>query len=90
MVTLPVEAADNYILIHDMLSSGMACARINCAHDDAVQWLKMVENIRHASKETGRYCQILFDLAGPKLRTGAMVPGPAVLHIKIHRDEYGK
>ena len=89
MVTLPVEAADNYTLIHDMLSSGMACARINCAHDDAVQWLKMVDNIRHASKETGRHCQILFDLAGPKLRTGAMVPGPAILHIKIHRDEYG-
>ncbi len=89
MVTLPVEAADNYTLIHDMLSSGMACARINCAHDDAVQWLKMVYNIRRASKETGRHCQILFDLAGPKLRTGAMVPGPAILHIKIRRDEYG-
>jgi len=89
MVTLPVEAADNYTLIHEMLVSGMGCARINCAHDNAAQWLKMVDNIRHASKETGRHCQILFDLAGPKLRTGAMMPGPAILHIKIQRDEYG-
>jgi pyruvate kinase len=30
------------------------------------------------------------DLGGPKLRTGAMVPGPEVLHLRPKRDNLGK
>lgn len=89
MVTMPGVAADDYGLVREMLVFGMDCARINCSHDDAVRWGRMVVNIRQAAQETGRNCQIMFDLSGPKLRTGDMVAGPAVLHIKIKRDELG-
>jgi pyruvate kinase len=89
MVTMPGEAADDYDLVRDMLDLGMDCARINCAHDDAAAWERMVANIRQAIKETGRNCLIMFDLSGPKLRTGDMAAGPPILHIKIKRDEFG-
>lgn len=89
MVTLPSEAAGDFSLVREMLTLGMDCARINCAHDTAASWKQMVANIRRAERETRRTCRILFDLSGPKLRTGEIAPGPPVLHIKIKRDELG-
>jgi pyruvate kinase len=71
MVTLPGEAQDDYRLIYELISTGMNCARINCAHDDEQTWVKMVANIRQAAKEIGRECRILMDLGGPKPRIGA-------------------
>jgi len=90
MVTLPEEAANDYGLIKDMLINGMDCARINCAHDTPEVWARMIEQIRHASRETGKPCRVLMDLGGPKLRTGEIAPGPAVLKWKPRRDSYGK
>lgn len=90
MVTLPREAADDYTLIKEMLLKGMDCARINCAHDDPAVWLRIVDQIKHACRETGRSCRILMDLGGPKLRTGAIAPGPAILKWQPKRDSHGK
>lgn len=89
MVTLPSEAAGDFPLVREMLTLGMDCARINCAHDSAASWEQMVANVRQAERETKHACRILFDLSGPKLRTGEIAPGPEVLHIKIKRDELG-
>ncbi len=89
MVTLPSEAAEDYTLIHDLLASGMDCARINCAHDGPIEWAKMIEHIRNAEKEMRRPCTVMMDLAGPKLRTGRIASGPAVLKAKPRRDAYG-
>lgn len=90
MVTLPGEAADDYSLIKDMLIHGMDCARINCAYDTPEIWARMIKQIHHARRETGRHCRILMDLGGPKLRTGEIAQGPAVLKWKPQRDIYGK
>jgi len=90
MVTMPREAADNYMFVHDLLKSGMNCMRINCAHDDVSTWSKMIENLRTATEATNYTCRIMMDLAGPKLRTGALKPGPAVLKIHPKRDQFGK
>ena len=38
MVTMPSEAADDYLLVHTSAQQGMDCMRINCAHDDAAAW----------------------------------------------------
>ena len=89
MITMPSEAADDYRLIREMLESGMDCARINCAHDTPEVWAKIIEQIRLASRETGRHCRILMDLGGPKLRTGEIANGPAVLKWKPQRDLFG-
>ncbi len=90
MVTLPTDAADNPALAREMLAAGMNVARINCAHDDAPAWERMVANIRAAAADHGVECRIVMDLAGPKLRTGELKPGPKVIHIRPKRDPLGR
>src|SRR5271157_1434999 len=46
--------------------------RINCAHDDAAAWERMIGFARAAEVVTGRRLRVLMDLAGPKIRTGAV------------------
>lgn len=89
MVTLPTEAADDPGFVEQLLIRGMDCARINCAHDDKDAWLRMASNVRKAERDTGRSCKILMDLPGPKLRTGPLSPGPAVVRLRPERDEHG-
>lgn len=89
LVTLPKETADDYVLVKEMLERGMDCARINCAHDDLPVWSRIIENIKHARRETGRHCRILIDLGGPKLRTGEITLAPAILKWQPHRDVHG-
>jgi len=90
MVTLPTEAADNRALVEEMLAAGMNMARINTAHDDAVAWEKMIANVRQAAADADVECRIIMDLAGPKLRTGELKPGPRVIHIRPKRDPLGR
>lgn len=90
MVTMPSEAADDESLIHNLLQRGMDCMRINCAHDDAATWLRMIEHMKRAALTLGRSCRIVMDLAGPKLRTGPLEPGPTVVRIRPRRDVYGR
>jgi pyruvate kinase len=87
---MPSEAASNYTLVRDMVAAGMDCMRINCAHDSEPAWLAMVENLHRAEKEVGRKCRILMDIAGPKLRTGKLEPGPQVMRIRPERDAFGR
>jgi pyruvate kinase len=90
MVTMPSEAATDYDLVRDLILHGMDCMRINCAHDGPEAWSAMVRNVRRAVKETGRPCKIAMDLAGPKLRTGPIEHGPAVLKFRPQRDDFGR
>lgn len=90
MVTLPNTAATEPELVDRLVSLGMNCARINCAHDDAMIWGQMIENLRIASQKHNRKIKIAMDLAGPKLRTGAMIPGPKVIHIRPRKDDLGR
>lgn len=90
MVTLSGEVADDYPLIRDLVSAGMDCARINCAHDSKEIWIKIIDNISRAKKETGSSCKVLMDLAGLKLRTGPLKPGPRVIRVRPKRDFFGK
>lgn len=87
MVTLPSEAADAPTLVDDLVAGGMSVARINCAHDDAEAWARMAAHVRAAS--VARPVRVLMDLAGPKLRTGALEAGPRVVHWGPRRDERG-
>jgi pyruvate kinase len=89
LVTLPGTAANDYTLIRDMLRQGMDCARINCAHDDAAVWERLIRQVKRARRETGRPCRILMDLGGPKLRTGEIALAPPVLRWQPRRDIYG-
>ena len=90
MVTLPQEAAQDAGLAQSMVEAGMDVARINCAHDGPPQWEAMAAHVRQASRSAGREVRVLMDLAGPKLRTGPIAPGPAVLKLKPVRDIFGR
>lgn len=80
MVTLPSEAATDPHIVRAMLDRGMDVARINCAHDDADAWARMIANLRAAEEKTGLACKISMDLGGPKSRTAHVVqPKKALL-----------
>jgi len=90
MVTLPSTAAEDPKYIRKLLKAGMNSARINCAHDDASVWQLMIDHLETAKTVTGKSCKIMMDLGGPKLRTGPMIEGPKVLHIRPARNDLGE
>jgi pyruvate kinase len=90
MVTLPTEAADSPEMIDRFVDAGMDVARINCAHDGPDVWSRLAAHVRAAGRRKGTDVRVLMDLAGPKLRTGPMSPGPAVAKLKPRRDVFGR
>ena len=90
MVTMPGGAADDPSIILRALERGMDIMRINCAHDDAAAWMRMVTHVQASAHQLGRECRIEFDLAGPKLRTGSVLSGPEVVKFKPLRDLLGR
>ena len=90
MVTMPSEAAQGAGYIHELVAQGMNIMRINCAHDGPEQWGRMISHLRTAEKKLGRSCLISFDLAGPKLRTGPIRPGPRVARWRPKRNRLGQ
>lgn len=83
MVTLPAEAADNFDLIHGLAMRGMDCARINCAHENAAIWQKMIENVRRSAAAVGRPIRVCMDIAGPKARTADVITPPDRSRLEI-------
>jgi pyruvate kinase len=69
MVTLASDAAEDRHLVRELIAHGTNLVRINCAHDDASAWAKMVRNVRDTSAALGRPCIVTMDLEGPKVRT---------------------
>ncbi len=76
LVTVPREAADGDGFMMRLAELGVEAVRINCAHDDPDVWARMIEAVNSAAGKTGRRMKVLMDLAGPKIRTGAVrTPG---------------
>jgi pyruvate kinase len=50
----------------------------------------MIGNVRAAATDADTECRVMMDLAGPKLRTGELQPGPGVIHIRPKRDPMGR
>jgi pyruvate kinase len=90
MVTMPSEAATDADLVRGFVRRGMNIARINCAHDDVQAWRAMTRNVRDAADRLGTTCLVAMDLAGPKLRTGPLEPGPRVAKLRPQRNPLGQ
>jgi pyruvate kinase len=90
MVTLPSEAAWEAGLVRGLVERGMNVARINCAHDDPEAWRAMARHVRQAAESIGKTCLIAMDLAGPKLRTGPLQPGPRSVKLRPHKNIVGE
>jgi len=80
------QASEDEKFVKSFMKSGMDCARINCSHDNEIVWKQIIENIKEIDSE----CKIMMDLGGPKIRTGKMMPGHKVIHIKPKKDVLGK
>ncbi|WP_291864635.1 pyruvate kinase [Accumulibacter sp.] len=90
MVTMPSEAAADPSFVSNLLAQGMDIMRINCAHDSADVWGRMVDQLRQAERKLGRSCKVCCDLAGPKLRTGAVESSPGVVKWRPQRNALGQ
>ena len=90
MVTLPSEAATDAGLVDRIVAAGAEVVRINCAHDRPEVWSAMIRNVRRAERAHGRRIAVTMDLAGPKLRTGPIEPGPQVQKVRPVRDALGR
>jgi pyruvate kinase len=89
MVTMPGTAAHDPVLVRALLAQGMDIMRINCAHDGEAEWGGMLGHLAAARTAVDAPCRVLMDLGGPKLRTGVLEPGPAVVRLRPRRDAYG-
>ncbi len=72
LVTLPSQAADDPGFCQKLAQAGVEAVRINCAHDTPDIWARMIANVDHAAETGERRMKVLMDLAGPKIRTGAV------------------
>ena len=70
LVTCPTEAGDDPSFMLELAQHGVEAIRINCAHDDASTWQRMIDHAKRAEATTGHRLRVLMDLAGPKIRTG--------------------
>ena len=82
LVTCPTEAADDPSFMLGLAERGVEAVRINCAHDDADRWARMIGHLRAAEAKTGRRLKVFMDLAGPKIRTGEVRAPPERRHIR--------
>lgn len=80
LVTLGSDAADDPGVLRDMVRRGADAVRINCAHDDAAAWARMIGHLRAA--EAGRRIPLLMDIAGPKVRIGAILAPPERMRLQ--------
>ncbi|MDD4887460.1 MAG: pyruvate kinase [Thiomonas sp.] len=88
MVTLATEDAQDVAGLRALTEAGMDVARINCAHDDVATWQRMVDLVHGTDAAPSPLVQI--DLAGPKSRTGELLPQGRILHLRPRHDVRGQ
>jgi pyruvate kinase len=72
-------SSSDYETIKELILTGMNVARLNFSHGTHEEHQALIENIRRASRDTGRLLGILLDLQGPKIRVGRFAQGQAAL-----------
>lgn len=68
-------ASESVEKLTQLIESGMNVARLNFSHGDFEEHGQRIQNIREASKMTGKTVAILLDTKGPEIRTNNMVNG---------------
>jgi pyruvate kinase len=65
-------ASNNVEVLKQLMNNGMSVARLNFSHGDHSYHLESMESVREACRQTGKYCAIMMDTKGPKVRTGKL------------------
>ena len=72
-------ACDSEEMIRDLMRTGMDVARLNFSHGTHSEHARRIQRLRRAARDLKRTICILQDLQGPKIRTGRLQDGKAVL-----------
>ncbi|KAK8583463.1 hypothetical protein V6N12_067737 [Hibiscus sabdariffa] len=89
MTTVGEEAIESETLIADLIKAGTSIIRINCAHGSPESWSEIIRRVKRSSQMLEASCKILMDLAGPKLRTDDLKPGPCVVKVSPKKNATG-
>jgi pyruvate kinase len=89
MVTVGEEAIESDTLITNLIKMGTSIIRINCAHGNPSVWREIIRRVKRSSQMQEKPCRILMDLAGPKIRTGKLMPGPCMMKISPKKNATG-
>jgi pyruvate kinase len=69
-------ASKSQEILEKMIRAGMNIARLNFSHGEFPDHKAVIENIRAASRATGKRVAIMGDLPGPKMRIGKLDEEP--------------
>jgi pyruvate kinase len=69
-------ASESQEILEKMIRAGMNIARLNFSHGEFSYHKAVIENIRAASRATGKRVAIMGDLPGPKMRIGKLDEEP--------------
>ena len=83
MATLAAETAGDPDAIRRLVTMGVDCVRINCAHEGPAAWRAMTAHVREAGREAGRHVPVSMDIAGPKVRLRGVKEGG----VRFHRGD---
>jgi len=72
-------ASRSETVLKRLISGGMNVARLNFAHGSLEEHKENIRNIRATAAKLNRYCQIMVDLPGPKIRIGKLIDEPLLL-----------
>jgi pyruvate kinase len=72
-------ASNTPAMLEKMINAGMNIARLNFSHGEFPDHKDVIENIRAASRTTGKRVAIMGDLPGPKMRIGKLDDEPLEL-----------
>jgi pyruvate kinase len=72
-------ASRSEAVLEQLIFQGMNVARLNFAHGTLQEHRENIRRIRAAAARTERYCLIMADLPGPKIRIGKLMSEPLLL-----------
>jgi pyruvate kinase len=72
-------ATDGPDVLAEMIAAGVDAVRLNFSHGTPAEHARRCRAAREAAEGAGRALAVIVDLQGPKLRTGRMRAGPALL-----------
>ncbi len=71
-------------VLRELIRAGIDVARLNFSHGSHAEHRERYETLRRIAEEEGKTVAIMMDLQGPKIRTGALKNGEAVLLHEEH------
>jgi len=72
-------ASESPMVMEQMIRAGMNVARLNFSHGDFSSHERVIKNLRHAARATGKRLTVMADLPGPKIRIGQLAEEPIEL-----------